>query len=164
MLEATPQPQQQVQPATSTTSMAPRLKPALERFMKRNPLVFEGIVDPVIVEEWVSMMEKIFEFLRIEDNEKVTCAAYMLRNNARIGWDVVKRTCDVLAMTWTNFLVEFNSKYYGQAVTNIMVVEFTILQQGNMSVLEYVRRFDQLSCFTPNMVLHTRFLNGFCSL
>ena len=93
------------------------------------------------------MIEKIFEFVRIEDNEKVTYTAYMLRNDARIWWDMVKRTHDVTVMTWMDFLVEFNAKYYSQAVINSKVAEFTRLQQGNMSVLEYVRRFDKLSCF-----------------
>ena len=127
-------------------------KACIERFMKRNPPEFEGMLDPTIAEEWVSMMEKIFGFVQIEDNEKVTCVAYMLRNDARIWWDVVKRTRDVSVMTWTDFLVEFNAKYYSQAVINSKVVEFTRLQQGSMSVLEYVRRFDQLSRFALDMV------------
>ena len=39
-----PQPQQEPQ------AVAPRLKPASERFMKRNPLVFEGTMNPTVVE------------------------------------------------------------------------------------------------------------------
>ena len=42
---------------------APGLKPASERFMKRKPQVFEGSVDPVMAEEWINMIEKIFEFI-----------------------------------------------------------------------------------------------------
>ena len=61
----------------------------------------------------------------------------MLRKDARI-WDAVKKTRDVTAMTWAEFLVEFNSKCYSQAITNSKVAEFTRLWQGNMSVLEYV--------------------------
>ena len=55
-------------------------------------------------------------------------------------------------MTWTNFLVNFNANYYSQAAINNKVEKFTRLQQGNMSVLEYVKRFDQLSCFAQDMV------------
>ena len=73
------------------------------------------------------MMEKMFEFVQIENNEKVTCATYMLRNDARIWWDVVKRTRDVSVMTWMDFLVEFNAMYYSQAVINSKVTEFTKL-------------------------------------
>ena len=52
--------------------------------MKRNPPVFEGTVDPAVVEEWVSMIEEIFEFVQIEDEEKVKCDVYMLGKDARI--------------------------------------------------------------------------------
>ena len=93
--------------------------------MKRNPLVFEGIVDPAVAEEWVNMVEKIFEFVQIEDEEKVKCVVYMLRKDARIWWEAVKKSRDVAAMTWAEFLGEFNSKYYSQAVVNIKVAKFT---------------------------------------
>ena len=58
------------QPEQEPRAVAPGLKPASEMFMKKNPLVFEGIVDPAVAEEWVSMIEKIFEFIQIEDEEK----------------------------------------------------------------------------------------------
>ena len=72
------------QPRHEPRAVALGLKPASERFMNRNPLVFEGTVDPVVAEEWISMMEKIFEFVQIEDEEKVKCVVYMLRKYARI--------------------------------------------------------------------------------
>ena len=72
------------QPQQEPRAVAPGLKPASKRFMKRNPLVFEGTIDPVVAEEWVSMIEKIFEFVQIEDEEKVKCVVYMLRKDARI--------------------------------------------------------------------------------
>ena len=56
------------------------------------------------------MVEKIFEFVRIEDEEKVNYAIYMLRKNARIWWEAVKKSRDIVAMTWVEFMREFNSK------------------------------------------------------
>ena len=67
--------------------------------MKRNSLVFEGTVDPAVAKEWISMIEKIFEFIQIEDIDRVKGAVYMLRKDERIGWDVVKKTRDVATMT-----------------------------------------------------------------
>ena len=100
--------------------------------MKRNPPVFEGTIDPAVAEEWVSMIEKIFEFVLIEDEEKVKCVVYMLRQDARIWWEAVVKSRDVAAMTWAEFLREFNSKYYNQAVINNKLAKFTSLQQGNL--------------------------------
>ena len=121
------------------------LKPASERFMKRNRLVFEGTVYPPVAEEWVSMIEKIFEFVQIKDEEKVKCAIYILRKDARIWWEAVMKNSDVAVMTWAEFLREFNSEYHSKALINSKVAEFTRLQQGNLLVLEYVQQFDQLS-------------------
>ena len=58
----------------------------------------------------------MIEFAQIEDEDKVKCATYMMRNDARIWWDAVKKTRDIVIMTWVEFLIEFNSKYYSQVV------------------------------------------------
>ena len=110
--------------------------------MKKNPPVFEGTIDPAVAEEWISMIEKIFEFVQIKNGEKVKCVVYMLRKDARIWWEAMMKSRDVAVMTWAEFLREFNSKYYSQAIINSKVAEFTRLQQENLSVLEYVRKFD----------------------
>ena len=96
-------------------------------------------MDPAVAKEWVSMIEKIFEFVQIEDEEKVKYVIYMLRKDARNWWEVVAKSMDVAVMTWAEFLREFNSKYYSQVVINSKVAEFTRLQQENLLVLEYVR-------------------------
>ena len=85
------------------------------------------------------MIEKIFKFVQIEDEEKVKYVVYMLRKDARIWWEAMNKDQNVATMTWAKFLREFNSKYYSQVVINSKVVEFTRLQQGNISVLEYAR-------------------------
>uniref|UniRef100_A0A803NJM2 Uncharacterized protein n=1 Tax=Cannabis sativa TaxID=3483 RepID=A0A803NJM2_CANSA len=41
-----------------------------ERFRKRNLLVFEGGANPVKVEQWMSMITSIFDFMRVEDNNR----------------------------------------------------------------------------------------------
>ena len=39
--------------------------------------MFDGTMDPSVAEEWISMMEIFFEFVQIEDAEKVNCAIYI---------------------------------------------------------------------------------------
>ena len=89
---------QPLEPQQEPRVVALGLKPTSERFMKRNLPVFEGIVDPVVAEEWISMIEKIFEFVQMEDEDNVKCALYMLRKDIRIWWDAVKKTRDVAVM------------------------------------------------------------------
>ena len=78
-------------------------------------------MDPTVAEDWISMIEKIFKFVQIEDEDKVKCAVYMLRKDARIWWDAVKKTRDIARMTWAEFLIEFNSNYYSHVVINSKV-------------------------------------------
>ena len=120
--------------------------------MKRKPPVFERTIDPVVAEEWVSIIEIIFEFVQIKDEEKVKCVVYMLRKDAKIWWEAVMKSRDVARLTWVEFLREFNSKYYSHAVINNKVAEFTRLQQENLSVLEYVQQFDQLPWYASDMI------------
>ena len=61
--------------------------------------MFKGTVDPAVAKEWVSMIEKIFEFVQIEHEEKVKCVVYMLRKDARIWWEIVKKDRDVTTRT-----------------------------------------------------------------
>ena len=70
--------------------------------MKRNPPVFDETLDPSVAEECINMMENSFEFVQIEDMEKVNCAMYMLKKDARIWWDAEKNTRDVAIMAWPN--------------------------------------------------------------
>ena len=41
-------------------------------------------MDPAVAEGWINMIEKIFEFIQINDEDKVKCVVYILRTDARI--------------------------------------------------------------------------------
>ena len=93
------------------------------------------------------MTENIFKFVQIEEEEKVKCTVSMLRKDAIIWWEVVTKSKDVAVITWAEFMREFNSKYYSQTIINSKVVEFT-----KLSVLEYVRQFNQLLRYALDMI------------
>ena len=68
-------------------------------------------------------------------------------------------------MTWTRFVELFHKKYYNSAVIAKRVEEFTSLKQGNLTVVEYARQFDQLAKFTlelvpTNFLRITKFVRG----
>ena len=50
-----------------------------ERLCKMKPLLFEGSINPLDAEEWLSTMETILDFMELNDDEKIICAAYVLR-------------------------------------------------------------------------------------
>ena len=46
--------------------------------------MFKGIIDLFDAEEWMSSIENVFEFLQLNEREKVSCASYMLKKDVRI--------------------------------------------------------------------------------
>ena len=95
--------------------------------------MFEGGIDPFHSKEWLNSIENLFEFMQLHEREKVSCASYMLKKDARIWWDVVKQTRDTTQMTWANFLEEFNNKYYNVSILAAKVTEFNNLNAGQSS-------------------------------
>ncbi|KAL5554728.1 hypothetical protein UlMin_042129 [Ulmus minor] len=110
------------------------IEPLYERFRKQHPPIFEGSSDPLVAEEWLRSIEDIFNFMRLNDHERVLCAIYMLRKDARFWWDV----------------------YFHPVVLQGKVEEFNNLCQGNLSVTEAIKRFDQLARLVPHLVTDER--------
>ncbi|KAL5545288.1 hypothetical protein UlMin_009072 [Ulmus minor] len=127
-------------------------EPLYARFGKMKPTEFAGSTDPLEAEEWLSSMETIFEFMRLTDHERVSCASFMLKKDARHWWATVKMTRDVTVMTWADFVGEFNQKYYNSAILRAHQDEFMNLKQGSMTVIEAVNKFEQLSRVCPHML------------
>ncbi|KAL5575497.1 hypothetical protein UlMin_017196 [Ulmus minor] len=89
-----------------------RQEPLYERFGRMKPASFEGLTDPLEAEKWLSSIETILDFMELDDRERVLCASYMLKKDARYWWGAVKLRRDVGIMTWNDFVREFNHKYY----------------------------------------------------
>ena len=50
-------------------------------------------------------------------------------------------------VTWANFRTRFLAKYFPDSVKHERKVEFLTLQQGSLSVQDYMERFEYLSRF-----------------
>ncbi|KAL5583600.1 hypothetical protein UlMin_016042 [Ulmus minor] len=122
------------------------------RFRRMKPDEFEGSSDPLVAEEWISSIQTILDFMHLNECEKVLCATYVLKKDARYWWETVKMRRNVQDMTWDEFIVEFNQKYYNRMAMRAQQNEFINIKQGNMSVTEAVRKFDQLARLCPYLV------------
>ena len=115
-----------------------RQEPLYGRFGKMKPAEFTGSTDPLEAEEWLSSIETILDFMELSDHERVMCATYMLKKDARHWWGSVKLRKNVNNMTWGEFVEEFNQKYYNPTVLRAQQNEFLNLKQGNMTVVDAV--------------------------
>ena len=51
----------------------------------------------------------------------------------------------VLELSRDNFIIEYNLKYHKRMAMRAQHKDYTNMKQGNMSVTEVVRKFDQLA-------------------
>ncbi|KAL5581770.1 hypothetical protein UlMin_014212 [Ulmus minor] len=94
--------------------------------------------------------------MRLTDQERVSCASFMFKKDARHWWSTVKMTRDVTVMAWADFVREFNQKYYNSAILRAQQDEFMNLKQGSMTVIEAVNKFEQLSRVCPHIMAQVK--------
>jgi len=63
-------------------------------------------------------------------------------------------------MTWTRLKELMDRQYYPKDVQRIKEREFLSLKQGNLSVVEYACKFNELSRFVPLSSEHRGEKNG----
>ncbi|XP_060673893.1 uncharacterized protein LOC132804029 [Ziziphus jujuba] len=108
-------------------------------------------------------MEKILkEGIQCPDEGMARISGFMLEGDSWKWWKVEKTR---RRHTWDQFKVVFTTEYCPLAYREARRREFEELQQGNMTVSEYERKFRELSEFCMHMIPddHTkkvRFIDG----
>ena len=75
---------------------------------------FEGLADPIVADNWLLDIQVILEFMRLSEQERVLCASFALKKDARHWWTTVQMRRIVLMMNWQDFVAEFRTMYYNQ--------------------------------------------------
>jgi len=83
---------------------------------------------------------------------KVHLATYQFEKEAEFWWEIVKPRAGELALTWNQLKALMNAQYYSHDVRRTKEQKFLCLKQGEMRVIEYVTKFNELSRFAPNQV------------
>jgi len=55
-----------------------------DRVVRRNPKVYDGSYDPVVLEEWIRGIKKIFTVVEVPEGKKVNIGTYYLTSEADI--------------------------------------------------------------------------------
>ncbi|GMN23729.1 hypothetical protein TIFTF001_050289 [Ficus carica] len=127
--EAQPEAQPEIQPEVPqdvNIPMAPaggqvNLQPVreellYERFRRMKAPEFEGTTDPIAADNWLIGIQVILDFMRLTEQEKVFCASFALKKDARHWWMTVQMRRDVTAMGWQDFVTEFRTMYYNREI------------------------------------------------
>ncbi|GMN67296.1 hypothetical protein TIFTF001_036356 [Ficus carica] len=123
-----------------------------ERFRRMKASEFEGLMDPIEADNWLIDIQVILDFMGLTEQEKVLCASFALKKDARHWWRTVQLRRDVTNMSWQDFVNEFRVMYYNQEILVAQQDEFNSMKQGSMTVLEAVKKFEQLARLCPELV------------
>ena len=92
----------------------------------------------------------MIDIFEMEEGKKVKLAAWLMKGEASFWWEVTNGEHPV--DSWADFRQRFVAKFLSRAEENLYVERFLTLKQGNLSVKEYVNKFNQLARFGINMV------------
>ena len=67
-------------------------------------------------------------------------------------WETVQLRCATKTLTWSDFKTEFENQFYSRYHRKVKKQEFLALRQGDMSVLEYEKKFHDLSLLARHYV------------
>ena len=71
-----------------------------------------------------------------------------MEDGAKDLWDAVDRRYPN-GISWDQFHQEFTDRFFPQSHKDLKIEDFFILEQKNMSVLEYEKRFSELVRLVP---------------
>ncbi|XP_052204037.1 uncharacterized protein LOC127809313 [Diospyros lotus] len=149
---------QETRPTQPTGHINPRSPDISDRFQRLNPPIFRGKAgaDPCESEYWVEQIEKIFDFIGCDEEDKVSCATFQLRDEADQWWKTMQRALRSPEgqgepnVSWARFKELFNAKYFPLCKKMEKSREFMNLRQTEgMSVAQYEDRFTRLIKYMP---------------
>lgn len=127
---------------------------SFKTFQSVKPPEFHDTTDPVVANTWIKEMEKAFELVQLGEDQKTVYASYFLKGDVIFWWETVQALEGNRIVTWNRFKELFLEKYFPKYMQTQMELKFLELKQGNMSVLEYEKKFTELSRFV-NKYVHT---------
>ena len=146
--------------ATLVGNQQNRPRSLIAEFKRLSPPVFEGSTNPSEVDKWLQEMEKIFELLGSNDEQKVSLASYQLQGSAYDWWLMEKRRVDgneeeaAQPYTWETFTESFKDKYFPRTIRAKLERDFIRLEQGEkQTVSEYEAEFARLAKYAPALVV-----------
>ncbi|XP_022042415.1 uncharacterized protein LOC110945088 [Helianthus annuus] len=108
-----------------------------KEFMACKPAIYNGEVDPIICQRWLSDMEGVFERTHCDTDDYVAYGTGQLRGQAKDWWDNKKKEIRVeaaKAMTWDEFKTPFLKHHSPKAVINKIKEEFMQLRHKGESI------------------------------
>ena len=107
----------------------------------------------MVANHWFDQIERVLEAMEITSTTtRIRLAAFQLAGESLIWWDWVKTSKNVETMTWVDFREHFMRNFFLVYTRHVKAREFLDLPQGDMTMLEYVAKFIELTRFVDDYV------------
>ncbi|XP_057747359.1 uncharacterized protein LOC130966561 [Arachis stenosperma] len=122
----------------------------LATFLKVKPPKFKGTLVATDADNWFRAIERSLRAQHVSEGQHVEFATYMLEGEAEHWWQGIQRLLqqDEGDIPWNTFKDEFYKKYFPRAARDAKEMELMQLKQGNTTIAEYARKFDDLCRFS----------------
>ncbi|XP_056846530.1 uncharacterized protein LOC130497610 [Raphanus sativus] len=126
---------------------------------------FSGTIDPIAAHDWKLALKRKLEIIECPPELSLRLTMQYLRGDALVWWEGIRLDHDGLErLTFEDFIREFDRKYFPEEAMDKQKSDFDHISQGEMSVREYERKFNQLRRFAGGGItekdLIRRFLKG----
>jgi hypothetical protein len=133
---------------------APQANFRIADFSRLNPPKFFGLEDPIEADDWLREIEMKLDVVHADNRDKVLLAVKQLKGPALAWWHSYRENNAEAArnMVLDDFITIFKGHQVPDSLVRMKQEEFMHLKQGNMSVVEYLHKFTELSRYEPDAV------------
>ncbi|XP_015947227.1 uncharacterized protein LOC107472192 [Arachis duranensis] len=119
-------------------------------FLKVNPPKFKGTIVATDADNWFRGIVRSLQAQHVPEGQHVEFATYVLEGEAEYWWQGIQQLLQQNEgdIPWDSFRDEFYKKYFPRAARDAKEMELMQLKQGDMTIAEYARKFDDLCHFS----------------
>ena len=136
---------QQSQPPLPPREVHEELGRSIERVQKLGAKPYDGSGDPEAAWLWLDRVNKVYGVMGCTDEQRVLFSSFLKKNRAKDWWDAVDRRYP----DGISFQQEFTDRFFPHSHKDSKIEEFFRLEQKNMLVSEYEKKFSKLVRLVP---------------
>jgi hypothetical protein len=110
-------------------------------------MTYHGEEDAEVAGHWLRKVERVINQMQVLEELRVDCVTQLLVDSAHSWWETIRERRSGEVLRWRDFHEEFEERYYSWEHKKEKEHEFLNLRQGDLTVLKYERRFQDLAAF-----------------
>ena len=155
---------QQSQPTQPPRKVIEETGRSIERVQKLGAKPYDGSGDPEAAWLWLDRVNKVYGVMGCTNEQRVLFSSFVMEDRAKDWWDSVERRYPD-GISWDQFQQEFTDRFFPRSHKDSKIEEFFKLEEKNMLVSEYEKKFSELVRLVPyiqayEVLKFKRFLSG----